>query len=77
VRKIGTFEGKTHFSALVEAAEHGETIVITRKGKAVAQLGPLATRPGENAREVFDRILARRIRLGVPIRELIEEGRRW
>ncbi|MBV8373118.1 MAG: type II toxin-antitoxin system Phd/YefM family antitoxin, partial [Candidatus Eremiobacteraeota bacterium] len=33
MRKIGSFEAKTRFSALVEAAEHGETILITRKGR--------------------------------------------
>ncbi|HEY5426455.1 MAG TPA: type II toxin-antitoxin system prevent-host-death family antitoxin [Candidatus Tumulicola sp.] len=77
MRKVGTFEGKTHFSALVEAAEHGETIVITRNGRPVAQLGPLTERVEADARVALDRILARRLRIGVPVRELVEEGRHW
>lgn len=76
MREVGTFEGKTHFSALIDAAEHGETIVITRNGKPVAQLGPLTARVDANARAALDRILARRIRIGIPVRELVEEGRR-
>lgn len=76
MRKVGTFEGKTHFSALVDAAAHGETIVITRKGKPVAQLGPLGDSEKEAARAALDRILARKIRLGIRARTLIEEGRR-
>jgi prevent-host-death family protein len=77
MRKVGSFEAKTHFSALVEAAEHGETVVITRKGRPVAQMGPVAPRSQENAREILDRILARQIRIGIAVRELVEEGRRW
>jgi len=77
MRKIGSFEAKTHFSALVEAAEHGETVVITRKGRPVAQMGPVAARSQENAREILDRILARQIRIGIAVRELVEEGRPW
>ncbi|MEO6913818.1 MAG: type II toxin-antitoxin system prevent-host-death family antitoxin [Candidatus Baltobacteraceae bacterium] len=70
------FEGKTHFSALVSAAENGETIIITRKGKPVAQIVPLTRAPKRSAREALDRILARDIRIGIPVRELIDEGRR-
>ena len=39
--EIGAFEAKTHFSALLERAEKGEEIVITRRGKPVAKLGPV------------------------------------
>jgi prevent-host-death family protein len=77
MRKVGTCEAKTHFSALVDAAERGEAIVITRNGKPVAQLGPLADRAGANARAALGRILARRLQIGIPVRELLEEGRNW
>jgi len=37
---IGAFEAKTHFSSLLEKAHQGTVIVVTRRGKPVAQLGP-------------------------------------
>lgn len=46
MKRVGTFEGKTHFSALVHAAEQGESTVITRKGKEVARLVPPAPQSG-------------------------------
>ena len=45
---IGAFAAKTHFSALLEKAHQGTVIVVTRRGKPVAQLGPTSddiTRP--------------------------------
>jgi len=38
---IGAFEAKTHLSELLERAERGEEITITRRGVPVARLGPL------------------------------------
>lgn len=38
---VAAFEAKTHFSSLLERAEHGEEITITRHGKAVARLLPI------------------------------------
>lgn len=77
MRKVGTFEGKTHFSALIDAAERGETIIVTRKGRPVAQIGPIATRAAKlTPEEAVARILERKIRVGIPSRELIDEGRR-
>jgi prevent-host-death family protein len=40
---VGAFDAKTNFSALLERAERGEQIVITRRGKPVARLMPIAT----------------------------------
>jgi prevent-host-death family protein len=37
---IGAFEAKTHFSSLLEKARQGTVIVVTRRGRPVAQLGP-------------------------------------
>jgi prevent-host-death family protein len=39
-RSIGSFEAKTHLSALLDRVEKGETFIITRRGKAVARLVP-------------------------------------
>ena len=34
-QEIGAFEAKTHFSQIIEKAEHGEDFIITRRGKTV------------------------------------------
>jgi len=49
--EVGTFEAKNKLSALIERAEHGEEIVITRRGQPVAKLVPF--------REIPDRERAR------------------
>jgi prevent-host-death family protein len=75
MRSVGIFEAKTHFSALVEAARDGETIVITRNGEPVAQMVPMPT-GDEEAHMAMDRILSTRGKLrGISVRELIQEGR--
>jgi prevent-host-death family protein len=33
-------EASRNFAAVLDAAEHGETIVITRAGRRLAQIGP-------------------------------------
>ncbi len=43
MREVGAFEAKTHLSELLAAAEAGETIMITRRGKPVARLMPVST----------------------------------
>lgn len=35
---IGSFDAKTRFSELIDQAEKGEDIVITRRGKPVAKI---------------------------------------
>ena len=39
---VGAFEAKTHFSSLLERVAQGEEILITRHGKALARLVPVA-----------------------------------
>lgn len=34
-------EAKAKFSALVEAAEHGETTIVTKNGRPAARVGPV------------------------------------
>jgi prevent-host-death family protein len=41
--EIGMHEAKTKLSQLVERAEHGEEIVITRNGKPAVRLAPIST----------------------------------
>jgi antitoxin (DNA-binding transcriptional repressor) of toxin-antitoxin stability system len=39
-KSVGVHEAKTHLSRLIEDVAAGEEVVITRRGKAVASLGP-------------------------------------
>ena len=38
--EIGVYDARASFSALLERAERGEEVVITRHGQPVAMLGP-------------------------------------
>jgi prevent-host-death family protein len=80
MRTVGTFEAKTHFSALLDRVERGEEITITRHGRAVARLVPVEAVPGrERLGDIVARLKAfrRGRRLGdLSVRDLIEEGRR-
>ena len=42
---ISIKEARRQLSALVDAAEHGQSVVITRRGKNVACLGPVERKP--------------------------------
>ena len=42
---VGVHEAKTTLSRLLEAAESGEEVVITRRGKPVVRLQPVSVSP--------------------------------
>jgi prevent-host-death family protein len=46
-RTVNLYEAKTHLSALVEAAERGEEIIIAKNGVAKARLVPIPKPPRE------------------------------
>jgi prevent-host-death family protein len=72
--EIGAYEAKTHLARLLDEVEAGASITITRNGRAVARLTPVA-----DAKAAAERILALRseMRKGkLSMRGLIEEGRR-
>ena len=48
--EVGLFEAKNRLSELVDRAERGEEVVITRRGKAVAKLVPVSTRTASEHR---------------------------
>jgi prevent-host-death family protein len=78
---VGVFEAKTRLSELIERAERGEEIVITRRGRPVARIAPLGRKPEPAA---LERLFAENaaIRRGLPaiaLDELLrdrDEGRR-
>jgi prevent-host-death family protein len=76
--EIGVYAAKTHLTALLDRVEHGEQFTITRHGRAIARLIPVKRSDQERRREAIARLLVFRKgrTLGVPIKQLIEEGRR-
>ena len=43
MKEVGTFEAKTHLSALLDEVARGVEVVITRRGVAIARLVPANT----------------------------------
>ena len=80
MRRFGSFEAKNKLSQLLELAEQGEEILITRHGKEVAKLVPVhRTLDRESAKRTAAEI--REMRQGVTlgglqIKDLIYEGRK-
>jgi len=81
MNSIGSFEAKTHLSALLDRVAKGETITITRHGVPAAMLMPVTgAGTGPNHGEIVEgmRALRRRVKPGrLSVREMIEEGRRF
>jgi prevent-host-death family protein len=59
---VTAYEAKTHLPRLIRAAERGETVIITRHGKPVAQLGPVQDQRCEDVAEVSERMKRARAR---------------
>ena len=75
--EIGAYEAKIHLSKLLNRVEKGERFVITRYGRAVAELTPVGKRDEKSTRRAigdlcsFRNELARR---GVRMRDLLHKG---
>jgi len=79
VARVGAYEAKTHLPRLLDRVAEGEWITITRHGHPVAVLRPVSARERRHLPEVIADLRSFRCgrRLdGVPLREMIEEGRR-
>jgi prevent-host-death family protein len=69
---VSAYEAKTHLPRLIRAAERGETVIITRHGKPVAQLGPVQDRRREEIAAVIERMKrARAQRPRVTVEEIL------
>lgn len=75
--EIGAYEAKTHLSDLLERVARGEQFVITKHGRPIARLVPVGNTDVERRRVAIERLKEFRKgrTLGVPIKQLIEEGR--
>lgn len=77
---VGSFEAKTHLSALLDRVSKGERITITKHGVPVAMLIPPASEAvadRHRAIETLQRLGRKQSLKGISIRELIETGRRF
>lgn len=81
---VGSFEAKTKLAQLLDRVEAGETVTITRHGKAVAKLVPAnGADEQEKRRQAIEEIMRWRVgkdrgaKPGSTIPELIKAGRRY
>lgn len=76
---VGIYEAKSRLSQLVEKAEAGEEVVLTRHGRPVAKIVNVAPASQPSRKAILREILAlaRRVRIPrkVSIAELVSEGR--
>lgn len=75
---IGAYAAKTHLPQLLERVEKGERFVITRHGKPVAELIPVAARDAVAIARAIAEVRAVRLRLarrGVRLRDVLGKSK--
>jgi prevent-host-death family protein len=80
MKKIGAFEAKNRLSELLDAAENGEEIMITKHGRPVARLVPIGKFDRARALEAAEwlkRTRKERSLGGLSIVDMIREGRKY
>lgn len=80
MREVGVFEAKNRLTVLLSEVENGGEVIITRRGRPIARLGPVEARrdSGKAARAAAGlRALSKGHRLGgLTLKELVSDGRR-
>lgn len=79
MKTMGSFEAKTHFSALLEQVERGEEFMITRHGHPVAKLMSVKPHGRKSVHQTILRLKALRQKNtldGLDWKALRDEGRR-
>ena len=80
MRTVGAFEAKNTLGTLLDLVEQGEEVMITRHGKPAARLvAPASGGDRSDARKAAEEIREMRKGVtlgGIPIKDLIEEGRK-
>jgi len=80
MKKVGSYEAKTHLSSLLDQVANGESFTITKHGLPVAQLVPApgAIRPDvESVIAEIHEFRSKHSLEGVAIKDLINEGRKY
>jgi prevent-host-death family protein len=49
MKTVNLYEAKTHLSGLVEAALHGEEVIVAKNGKPLVRLTPVVSRKPSDA----------------------------
>jgi prevent-host-death family protein len=68
-------EARRRLSDLVRAAEHGESVVITRRGKEVARIAPVEKKPAKRFPDLTKFRKSIKMR-GKPMSEVVIASRR-
>ncbi|MCB1325393.1 MAG: type II toxin-antitoxin system prevent-host-death family antitoxin [Spirochaetales bacterium] len=78
MRTVASNELKVHFSRFLEETRAGEAFLVTKNGIPVARLLPVSQDDPQATRRAIARIRSERRgkKLGGPVKEFIEEGRR-
>ena len=74
---VGAFAAKTHLAALLERVERGEEVLVTRHGKAVARLVPVATADRAEAAAHYRRFVALWADAHPALQPQVAARRRW
>jgi prevent-host-death family protein len=81
MREIQASEAKTHLPRLLDDVERGETLIITRHGRAIARLVPEVDKKREDIRRAIEEMKELGRRNGkITVEELIsarDEGRKY
>ena len=73
MREVQASEAKAHLSELLDEVERGETVVITRHGRAIARIVPEAECRRAEIRQTIENIKALRKQFaGVTLQELLD-----
>ena len=79
MEQVGIYEAKSRLSELIEQAETGEEVTITRHGKPVAKLVAARAAKGPNRSALIDEIIVFsrdcKLKRRVNLRKLVAEGR--
>jgi prevent-host-death family protein len=78
--EVQASEAKTRFLQLLDQVERGESFLVTRRGKPVAHITPVADQRHANVERALEEIRALRPRFGkITVRELLaarDKGRK-
>jgi len=81
MREIQASEAKTHFASLLSDVERGETLIITRHGRAIARIVPEEGKKREDILRAIEEMKELGRRNGkIAVEEIIsarDEGRKY
>ena len=83
MREVQVSTAKARFAELLRTVEYGETVAITRRGRAIARLTPIRDQEATRRKEAVDRFRSARRRwrrVDMSTDEILaarREGHRW